>query len=262
MIRRIITGLILSPLAIGAIYWGDIPLLAAILTLAILTAQELFEMLIRQGRNPFTWMGYVGVALIIALAFSVEWRWLWSTTWMTLIMLSLLLAMSYEVITKRLWFPKSDIISTIRVVGVVGLMFSSFIILRQADNGFFWLLFCVLLTWGSDTFALFGGKWMGRTPLAPSISPNKTIEGSVFGILGSISIAAVFVYILHLPLLYLVIAGFISIIGQLGDLHESLTKRFFNVKDSSQLLPGHGGIYDRADSLLFVMPAILYLVVL
>lgn len=125
-------------------------------------------------------------------------------------------------------------------------------------------------TWICDSFALFGGKRFGRTFLAPDISPNKTVEGSICGAFSSV-FAGILVWLLgkafsgcmlgrytymQLPLWSCMLTALLaSSFGQLGDLAESLIKRMIGIKDFSDLIPGHGGMFDRADSLLFSIPA-------
>ncbi|WP_051904510.1 phosphatidate cytidylyltransferase [Hippea jasoniae] len=117
------------------------------------------------------------------------------------------------------------------------------------------LLFVALVVvWAGDSFAMFGGKAFGKHKLAALISPNKTIEGAVCGILGGIFFGVVAGIYFDFNLLFLVFVSLIaSVVAVLGDLSESVVKRFFNVKDSSHLIPGHGGILDRLDSFSFVV---------
>jgi phosphatidate cytidylyltransferase len=129
------------------------------------------------------------------------------------------------------------------------------------------LLFLFALLWLGDTAAMGVGKWLGKHKLAPTVSPNKTVEGFVGGIVGALVIAVV-MHFWRLPDLGLVHLVFIalgaSVFGQLGDLVESMWKRSLGIKDSSSLIPGHGGLLDRFDSLLFAAPfvyAYLHLVV-
>jgi phosphatidate cytidylyltransferase len=125
-----------------------------------------------------------------------------------------------------------------------------------------WLVFFPLVvTWVCDTAAMFGGRILGGPKLAPTISPGKTRSGAAMGVLGGVLVAPIFSAAvfprvgLEIPLWQLVsIAGVLSVIGQAGDLAESLFKRQAGVKDSSQLIPGHGGVLDRFDSLYFVIP--------
>lgn len=116
-----------------------------------------------------------------------------------------------------------------------------------------------LATWVCDTFALFGGMAFGKHKIAPHISPNKTVEGCISGALSSV-VSGFLVYLAfmnysYIPLYVCLITALVaSTFGQVGDLAESLLKRMIGVKDFSDLIPGHGGIFDRADSLLFSIP--------
>jgi phosphatidate cytidylyltransferase len=125
------------------------------------------------------------------------------------------------------------------------------------------LLFTLAIIWASDTVAYFAGRTFGKHPLAPHISPQKTWEGSVAGMLGSLLVANAFRFWLPIPLPHLLImAALGNIAGQMGDLLESACKRSAGVKDSGALLPGHGGVLDRIDALILCIPAIWYYLVL
>ena len=124
-----------------------------------------------------------------------------------------------------------------------------------------WLL--LFTTWASDTFAYFSGRAFGKCKIVPSISPNKTLEGFIGGFIGCILTGAVFSYIVGIPWWMGIHVGMISgILAPLGDLFESKIKRLCNVKDSGTLLPGHGGVLDRFDSLLFAAPITLVYILL
>jgi len=119
------------------------------------------------------------------------------------------------------------------------------------------LLFALAITWAADTVAYFVGRAFGKHPLAPKISPKKTWEGSVGGLLGSLLIAYVFHFWLTIPLPHLLVMAFLgNIAGQMGDLLESAWKRSAGVKDSGGLLPGHGRILDRIDALILCIPVL------
>jgi phosphatidate cytidylyltransferase len=126
------------------------------------------------------------------------------------------------------------------------------------------LLFLFLIVWGCDSFAYYGGKRFGKRKLAPTVSPNKTWEGTICGAIGATVIGAVLGSVWLLPELGPwrgAVAGLVaSSAGQAGDLVESLWKRGAGVKDSGVFLPGHGGFYDRVDSLLFAGPALAGLI--
>lgn len=140
-------------------------------------------------------------------------------------------------------------------------MMSFVLFLRHLSFGSRWVFFALLVTIANDASALYSGKYFGRHKLYERVSPKKTIEGSAGGLVGGLLVGTLFGYLFlstvpigRLMLLSLVLV----IIGQIGDLIESLIKRLCGVKDSSNILPGHGGILDRLDSLLFVFPAVWF----
>jgi phosphatidate cytidylyltransferase len=125
------------------------------------------------------------------------------------------------------------------------------------------LLFALVIIWAADTAAYFVGRAIGKHPLAPHISPKKTWEGSLAGLIGSLAVAYAFHFWLTIPLPHLLaMATLGNIAGQMGDLLESAYKRSAGVKDSGSLLPGHGGILDRIDGLILCIPVIWYYLVL
>jgi phosphatidate cytidylyltransferase len=136
-----------------------------------------------------------------------------------------------------------------------------FVLLRAGDEGWRWVLFTVFTAMGSDSGGYFTGRWAGRHKLAPSISPSKTIEGMIGAVVGAMLVAlfckAVFIRLLGLEEA-LVLGALISMLAQLGDLTESALKRAFGAKDSGWIIPGHGGILDRLDSLLFPVVFVYY----
>ncbi len=146
---------------------------------------------------------------------------------------------------------------------LVGLMFNSFIKLRII--GLNEVIYCFLISTMTDTFALFGGKMFGKHKFT-SISPNKTIEGSITGSIFGTIVASLF-YCLVIGnmdiIIVVVLSLLLTILGQLGDLFFSSIKRSHNIKDFSQLIPGHGGILDRLDSVIFVILGfLLYILII
>jgi phosphatidate cytidylyltransferase len=145
----------------------------------------------------------------------------------------------------------------------------SYLVLLRIDAGRNWLFLALFLTFGSDTAAYFIGKAIGRHKLAPAISPGKTWEGAFAGVVGAVIVSCLFTFDtpLQVPMSILeaIILGVaVSVFGQLGDLAESMLKRGAGVKDSGKLMPGHGGILDRLDSILFagVVVYIFYMFVI
>lgn len=137
--------------------------------------------------------------------------------------------------------------------------------LTGLEEGRWWLLFLLVVIWSNDTFAYFAGRKLGRHKLAPSISPKKTVEGAVAGVAGGVAAGLVFVYLTGMgssPLYTVAVTVAVGLVGICGDLAESLLKRGAGVKDSGTLIPGHGGVLDRIDSLIFPLPLLYYYLVL
>ena len=138
---------------------------------------------------------------------------------------------------------------------------ATFVAVRSSHDGTEWFLLAILAIMSTDAAAYAGGRLLGRRQLAPSVSPNKTIEGAIFGWLGGFGATIALDQIFNLdaelyPLILLAVA--LPILSQIGDLAESLFKRAMDVKDSSKLIPGHGGVLDRLDSLLFGLPVVFF----
>ncbi len=145
----------------------------------------------------------------------------------------------------------------------VGFCCAHIILLKFQHNGAYWLLLLTAVTAASDSGAFYAGSYLGRTRLCPSVSPKKTVEGFVGGLIACI--IAVYVISAFLPfdtnrITIVLISIPLCCLGVLGDLSESLIKRSAGIKDSGSLLPGHGGVLDRVDSLIFTAPALFYLI--
>jgi len=182
------------------------------------------------------------------------------------------LVMSLAVVFTLLWFlfgverarPTANIGVTLLGVCWVGFLgsFAPLMLRYPHREGVAFLLGTVLTVAANDVGALFGGRQFGRTPLSGEISPNKTWEGWASGLAVSVVVCAAVVSRIH-PWGFwsaILLALVVSVIGPLGDLAESMIKRDLNLKDMGSFLPGHGGVLDRFDALLFVLPAVYYLV--
>lgn len=136
--------------------------------------------------------------------------------------------------------------------------------MSSLENGRSWIILLLLIIWANDTFAYFAGRSFGRTKLLEQVSPKKTVEGAIAGLAGGVAAAMVFDHFTMLGMgLFLsgAVAVAAGLIGIIGDLAESLLKRGAGVKDSGTIIPGHGGVLDRIDSLIFPLPALYYFIV-
>ncbi|MEA3279041.1 MAG: phosphatidate cytidylyltransferase [Thermodesulfobacteriota bacterium] len=150
-----------------------------------------------------------------------------------------------------------------QVIGIIyiPLFLSCLVLIRNGSDGVKWVFFLLLLVFACDTGAYYIGTYMGRRKLCPSISPGKTVEGSIGGIAASLGAGLIFknFFLPQMPWGSIMLFCLsIAVVGQVGDLFESALKRSANVKDSGAILPGHGGILDRIDALLFAAPVAFF----
>jgi len=146
----------------------------------------------------------------------------------------------------------------------VPLLFFFFVLLQAFEGGWRYLILALIIIWMSDTGAYFAGRFLGRHKLYPRVSPKKTWEGSIGGTLAAVAGAFIGAAILGIdwsPLHLTGLSLIMAIVGAMGDLCESLLKRSYGVKDSGNILPGHGGVLDRFDALLFSVPLMYYYIV-
>jgi phosphatidate cytidylyltransferase len=264
--RRIIFAVIAAPASVGIVYMGDWALTIVLSVLAALAAWELFRMAREAGANPLEPAG-IALAALIPIGVHAQRHGFYTLSLTALVAIALLLFAS------TIWFrgpggrPLSAVSITTFGVLYAGL-FAYIYALRYHDYavgagaGTILVFLPILLTWATDVGAYAFGRTLGKKKLIPSVSPGKTVEGAVGGLGLAIVICLLYVRFLLMPYghLGLTIQGAIlfgivvSVAAQTGDLAESLLKREAGVKDSSRIIPGHGGILDRFDSLLFVLP--------
>ena len=166
--------------------------------------------------------------------------------------------------------PVSRKVPWARVLGVTlgaaaypGVLLAYAPLIREGDQGLAWISFALIVTFSTDTAAFFVGKAIGKRPLAPAVSPNKTREGAIGGALAALVSALVSAAALSIdaPWTAVAVLGILlGVVGQAGDLFESKLKRLSGVKESGRLLPGHGGILDRLDSIVFNLAVVYYFV--
>lgn len=256
MKQRIITAMVALVLILPFIIYGDWPFILLAYIVASLGLMELLHMKKEKisGIFPFIISIVFVWIMLIPQSFSVS-----MSNKSNIAILFIFLLLSYVVFSKNKFnFDTASFIFFSSLY--ISITFYFLIHARLAGLNYF--LFILLIIWATDTGAYFFGSLFGRRKLWPKISPNKTIEGAVGGILLSIGVGIIFHLLYPFNksfLLVFCLSIFISVMGQLGDLVASAIKRHYDIKDFGHLLPGHGGILDRLDSLLFVLP-LLYLI--
>jgi phosphatidate cytidylyltransferase len=270
--RRIIFAVIAAPAGIAIVYLGDWALATMLAILSALGAWELFRFSKEAGTRAFEPAG-IALAALIPIAVHASRLGVYNLPLTGMIAIVLLLFAS------TIWFrgPTGRPLPSVAVT-VFGIIYASLIAYVYALRyhpyavgalaGTLVAVLPILLTWATDIGAYAFGRMFGKRKLMPSVSPGKTIAGALGGLILTVIVCLLYVRFLLMPYAQLgfTIAGavlfgvIVSVAGQTGDLAESLLKREAGVKDSSTLLPGHGGILDRFDSLLFVLP-IAYLVI-
>ena len=270
--KRIITSLWFVPLLVIVVWFGGEPGFTALMVIfGILAALEFYRMVAMSKAPPLTYFGLIWTALFILSRNSELLAILESYLKPVPVTPFLLTA---AVVPPLLWLlsrrQKEEAFATwawtIAGILYVGWLLSYLVALRGLDAGRNWVFFALFTTWASDTTAFFIGRKLGRHKLAPNISPGKTWEGATGGILGAIIVSILFFTAtpFHLPLTYwqaIPLSILVSIFGQVGDLVESLLKRNMGVKDSGKLMPGHGGVLDRMDSIIFAGIVVYYYVI-
>ncbi|HPV03832.1 MAG TPA: phosphatidate cytidylyltransferase [Myxococcota bacterium] len=261
MIVKVVTGVILSAAIIAAIVLAPSPVLAGIIAVIFGMAAWEFAALAKGRRidSAMALIGSVSVIVVSALLGDSEWLFPVVQTVFVAGMLGLIVVLLTPHPIENAGHRAAMVVTAIVYVGVAGAICVRMIKVPDevAMVGRWAVLTAGVITWLNDTMAYFGGKLFGRSKMYPAISPNKTWAGSISGMIGSIggvfAIRAIFgIDYPWLPLLGLGIVG--GVLGQLGDLAESMFKRSAGVKDSGNLLPGHGGMLDRIDAFLFVAP--------
>ena len=278
LVRRVAFAAVAIPLALGVVWYGGMPLALLVSAIAWLGTRELFDLARRQGIQAARAFG-LGIAALLPILTYLERTWSQArnvllNAWPYLGALAVL-----GVMTWALWrrAPTDRPLPAVSVT-FFGVLYAAALptfLLDIRFGGFgdrswtaTWLVFFPLVvTWVCDTAAMFAGRAIGGAKLAPVVSPGKTRVGAVAGVVGAVAVAPLYNPlalaphgIVLSPLQALAFAGILSVVGQVGDLAESLFKREVGQKDSSALIPGHGGVLDRFDSLYFVLPvaAMLY----
>lgn len=254
LLVRIMSSIIGIPLIIFAAWKGNCYLIVLCALVMILSLAEIYHMFRRLDLNiPFKLM-LAGMILLLGSVYLYNDTGLAATTAIIFFIFSIWFVLRY---------PKFSLIDmSVALLATIYVSLFGYVYLLRTLYGWEWVVFMLAGTWGSDTFAYFTGKFFGKHKLVKFLSPGKTIEGAVGGVAGSLLVAVGFTFLYpSLPRVPLLLLGlFIGITAQVGDLVESAFKRQVGVKDAGDIIPGHGGMLDRFDSMLFTAPLVFYYV--
>ena len=257
---RLLSGIVLVILALILIIAGEEVLLASTFLISCIGMYELYRVF-HIEKSIMAWISYLGV-----FVFYTNLRLTFAQDVMTIAMGYMILLMFAYVFT----YPKYEakhIMASFFGFFYVGVMLSYVYQIRSLDNGVYLAFLVFICSWGCDTCAYCVGKLIGKHKMSPKLSPKKSIEGAVGGVVGTALLTALYVYIFHLKMgiasqqiiLLAVIAAIAGLISMVGDLTASAIKRNYDIKDYGHLIPGHGGIMDRFDSMIITAPIIFYL---
>lgn len=261
---RLISGVILVILALIFIISGDYVLWMVSLILSFIGLMELYRVF-ELHRTQLGWIGYAltivyYILLQVSVKSGIQINWL-------LYLMIVMMVFLFTMVSKYPKFHSSQIIQAVFGILYVGVMFSFLYQTRMLPNGTYtvWLIF--ISSWGCDTCAYCVGKLIGKHKMSPVLSPKKSVEGAVGGVAGTMILTYVYARIFasqmeitHIQVCILtLISAAGALISMVGDLTASAIKRDYHVKDYGKLIPGHGGILDRFDSVIFTAPVIYFL---
>lgn len=253
---RLISGIVLVALIIGTIVPGGNILFAANLIISLVGVYELYKVL---GIEKKT----VGITGYVALLSYYALLYLGKTDKMMILMVVFLICLLAQYVFMFPKYKTEEISNAIMCMLYAGVMLSYLYSVRQGNNGAYtvWLIF--LCSWGSDTCAYVAGVAFGKHKMAPVLSPKKSIEGAVGGVIGAAILGAVYAAVFadkinmgNPILVFAVVCAVGALISMVGDLAASAIKRNHDIKDYGKIIPGHGGIMDRFDSVIYVAPII------
>ena len=257
---RLISGVILLAVIISvSIVGGDI-LLIGTLGISLIGMYELYRA-VKIQKSIIAILSYVMAIIYFA---ELKWNFIQDSFLMLMILLVFLM------IAYVLHYPNytaKDLAFAFLGIFYVAVMLSYLYQIRMMKNGVYLVFMTLICSWGSDTFAYCVGMLFGKHKLAPVLSPKKSIEGAIGGVLGAAFLGGIYFYVFRKPMglqtreiiVLVIICAIAAIISMVGDLCASAIKRNYDVKDFGKLIPGHGGILDRFDSVIITAPIIFYL---
>ena len=267
-IKRVTSALLGFPLVIIVILLGNKYVIDMVLAIvALISLNEYYSAFENKQHKPIKWIGYLS-AILIAFIHLIPTHQLFYYIGLSIPIIITILFV--ELIIKDLKINVTDLAITLLGILYVVLFIMFIPLLAGVENGKVLIWYAIFAAWGTDVFAYVVGRTfkLGKHKFS-KISPNKSIEGCIGGLIGSVAISIIFTLCMNKFLLLemsyikiLIISVILSIIGQFGDFAASSIKRYVEIKDFSNLIPGHGGLLDRIDSLIFIAPFAYILLIL
>ena len=255
--KRIISAIVLIAITGGCIYSGRIYIWGWTVALGVLMLDEVLCNFLKKLRNSRVYFLAQSLNVLLCCSFPL-WQandFLWNIVILSAALINIFLAIHlFWKINLLVQLKRKPLFTAIMII--FSLLAVGSVIYHEKAIWVVYLCTLLLITIGMDSGAWFFGKFFGQRKLCPQISPNKTLEGLLGGCLVASLISSLFWYgiVGNITLIQIVCLGFFGLLSQIGDLVQSKFKREYNVKDSSCLIPGHGGIYDRLDSVIFLAP--------
>ena len=255
-VTRLISGVVLVAIALVTIGLGNWVLFTTLLLVSLIGARELYQAMkvSKKGFSLLELGGYAGIILYYLGMVFLEEKFHLAAILAGLVILMFIYVFRYPE------YHAHQVMAAFFGIVYVGVMLSCVYQARMLPGGHFhvWLIF--LCSWGCDTCAYCAGMLFGKHKMAPVLSPKKSVEGAVGGVAGAVLLGVIFAAVTKGPAAeYAAICGAGALISMVGDLAASAVKRNMEIKDYGKLIPGHGGILDRFDSVIFTAPVIYYL---
>jgi phosphatidate cytidylyltransferase len=263
--QRLISSLIAVPVVAVLIWFGTPWFTILVAVWALGGAWEFYRIVTRsKGLAPLTWFGLLWIVLLIVSPHITSFPHLAGVSPASILVTSgVIIPLLFLLWRQGKENAFANWVWTVAGILYVGWLVSYMVALRTGVDGRGWVFLAILCTFASDSLAYLTGRALGSHKMAPFISPKKTWEGALGGLLAAVAVSVIVVWLFNLPINYWLaglLGALVSMMGQLGDLVKSLFKRNMEIKDSGNVLPGHGGFLDRMDSLAFAGVTVYFFV--
>ena len=256
---RLLSGIVLLAIALATFSFGNVFLAVPLWLISLIAYRELTKALKcatdEKKFNALEWIGFVGVTAYYATLFFTRDH--------TLLLMCIVGLFMAEMFCYVALFPKyeaSQVMAAVFSFLYAPVLLSFAYLTRECENGIYLVWLILISSWGCDTCAYCVGMLIGKHKMAPVLSPKKSVEGGIGGVVGAGLLGVIYAAAIQGPMVeYAVICGIGALISMVGDLAASAIKRNQGIKDYGKLIPGHGGILDRFDSVIFTAPVIYYL---